>query len=102
MRHGCRLPADGARDARSMMSRTVLSATGVGRKARQEKRVATASNTSINSSAIFPFVPAQAGAGMNGVAESARKRAIVPSAGALFLANNLRHFLDAPSAEIGG
>src|SRR5262245_16634310 len=42
------LPADGARAARSTMSRTIFSGTGVGKKARQEYREATASRTSIS------------------------------------------------------
>ena len=35
-RHGCRLPPEGARAARSRMSRTMCWGTGVGRNARQE------------------------------------------------------------------
>src|SRR5690348_4431414 len=47
MRQGCMLPAEGARDARSTISRTVFSETGCGKNARHEYRVATASRTSI-------------------------------------------------------
>src|SRR5512143_3668968 len=46
-RQGCTLPPDGARPARSRMSRMVFSGTGFGRNARQEYREATASRTSI-------------------------------------------------------
>src|ERR1700722_8336001 len=49
-RHGCRLPPDGARAARSRISRTVASGTGVGRNARQLNRDATASRTSMRGS----------------------------------------------------
>jgi hypothetical protein len=48
MRHGCMLPADGARAARSTISRTIFAGTGTGKKARQEYRVATASKTSMD------------------------------------------------------
>src|SRR5262249_5587344 len=48
-RHGCRLPPEGARAARSRMSRTVGSGTGVGRNARQLNREATASRTGMSS-----------------------------------------------------
>src|SRR5580658_10293143 len=47
MRQACRLPPDGARAARSTISRTVASGTALGKKARQEYRLATASRTSI-------------------------------------------------------
>jgi hypothetical protein len=51
MRQGCMLPAEGARAARSTMSRTTFSETGFGRNARQEYRVETASFISTK----FPF-----------------------------------------------
>src|SRR5262245_56600124 len=41
------LPAEGARAARSMISRTIFSGTGVGKNARHEYREATASRTSM-------------------------------------------------------
>src|SRR5580658_10125137 len=47
MRQACRLPPDGARAARSTISRTVASGTALGKKARQENRLATASRTSM-------------------------------------------------------
>ncbi len=95
-------PADGARAARSTISRTVFSGTAVGKNARHEYRVAMASRTSIGlAPQVRPIVAAAAGKAKPSQAIS---RPIVqsnPLAGSL-ARKNARKFFDRSAAEISG
>src|SRR5215467_759239 len=84
------LPADGARAARSTISRTIFSGTGFGKNARQEYREATASITSISAlrriyDGAWPGQPPM----------PSRSRT-------LFAREYPRDFLDRPATEICG